>query len=98
MCNQVHLNAQIKKLNDLRYTPAGVPVLTLWLSHESWQTELGERYLAKFEIQAKALGDLALNWPYQQGDNVEISGFLAQQSMRYPRPIFHIQQIHKHKG
>lgn len=98
MCNQVRLTAQIKKLDDLRYTPAGIPILTLWLSHESWQTELGERYLAKCEIEAKVLGDMALNWPYRQGDTVEISGFLAQRSVRYPRPIVHIQQIHQYKG
>lgn len=98
MCNQICLNAQIKTIDDLRYTPAGIPVLTLWLSHESWQTELGERYLAKFEIQAKALGEMALNWPYRQGDEIEISGFLAQRSLRHSQPVFHIQQIHKHKG
>ncbi|WP_066566921.1 primosomal replication protein N [Snodgrassella sp. CFCC 13594] len=98
MNNQVCLSAEIKSLDDLRYTPAGLPILQMWLSHESWQTELGERYLAKMEIQAKALGDMALNWPYRQGTMIEIIGFIAQKGVRNPRPILHIQQINEYKG
>ncbi|MDF7676096.1 primosomal replication protein N [Neisseriaceae bacterium ESL0693] len=98
MPNQLHLSARIKSLDELRYTPAGLPVLTLWLMHESWQEELGERYLAKFEIQAKALGEMAKNWRYQPGSVVEISGFLAQRSIYHFRPILHIQHIYEYKG
>ena len=98
MLNQLNLCAQIKSLDDLRYTPAGLPVLTMWLTHESWQTELKQRYLAKMEIQAKALGDLAKNWMYQPGVMVEIKGFLAQKGIYHSRPILHIQQIREYKG
>ncbi|WP_037586169.1 primosomal replication protein N [Stenoxybacter acetivorans] len=98
MDNRLRLSAQIKSLETIRYTPAGLPVLHMWLSHESWQAELGERYLAKMEIEAKALGEMALNWQYQVGDCVEISGFLAQKGLRHTRSVLHIQSIHENKG
>lgn len=98
MLNQLNLSAKIKSLDELRYTPAGLPILTLWLIHESWQIELGQNYLAKVEIQAKALGEMAKNWQYPVGCIVEISGFLTQKSIHNFRPILHIQHIHEYKG
>lgn len=98
MLNQICLCAQIKSLDNLRYTPAGLPVLTMWLTHKSWQTELQQQYLAKVEIQAKALGDLAENWSYLPGNMVEVSGFLSQKGIYHSRPVLHIQQIREYKG
>lgn len=98
MDNQIRLSAQIKQIDELRYTPAGLPVLQMWLSHESWQNETGEHFLAKVEIQAKVLGDAALHWPYRQGEIIEVSGFLAQKNLRNPRPVLHIQHIYEDKG
>lgn len=98
MLNQLNLSARIKSLDSLRYTPAGLPVLTLWLTHESWQTELDEPYLAKVEIQAKVLGEMAKNWQYLPGSMVEINGFLAQKSIHNVRPVLHIQCVHEYKG
>lgn len=98
MLNQLCLCAQIKSLDELRYSPAGLPVLTMWLTHESWQMELQQRFLAKMEIQAKALGDLAAHWPYQPGSMVEINGFLSQKGIYHSRPVLHIQQIREYKG
>lgn len=98
MDNQLSLIAQIKTVQAVRYTPAGLPVLMLWLSHESWQTENAERYLAKFEIEAKIIGEAAIRWQHSAGSMVKVSGFLAQKGRRYPKPILHIQNIYEYKG
>jgi hypothetical protein len=96
--NTVSLTARIKDADTLRYTPAGIAVLGLMLEHESWQTEAGEPYLARFELQAKLIGEQAKLWQHKAGSMVDISGFLAAYSQKYRRPILHIQTIIENKG
>ena len=98
MNNTVSLTARIKDADTLRYTPAGTAVLGLMLEHESWQAEAGEPYLARFELQAKLIGEQAKLWQYKAGSMVDISGFLAAYSQKYRRPILHIQTIIENKG
>lgn len=93
MDNQLSLTACIKQAQPLRYTPAGLPVLVLTLSHQSWQTELGERYLAKLDIEAKLMGQAALVWQHRTGSMVRASGFLSHKSLRFAKPVLHIQHI-----
>lgn len=93
--NRLSLEARIKHAEPLRYTPAGLPVLVLHLQHESWQIELGERYLAKVEIEAKLMGPRAEAWQHKQGCRVAIDGFLSHKGRRYPKPIVHIQNIYE---
>ena len=73
-------------------------MLTLWLSHESWQTELGERYLAKMEMEAKLMGEAALSWQHRQGSMVRVSGFLAQKGAVIPVPFCIYNKFTKYKG
>ncbi|MCF7529269.1 primosomal replication protein N [Neisseria lisongii] len=96
--NLLSLTAQIAKSGSLRYTPAGIPVLDLMLEHESWQEENGQKCLVKFEIPARLLGKQAEQWQYRQQIMVEVEGFLAQRSQRFPRPILRIQNIKEYKG
>lgn len=98
MENILRLNARIKAADTLRYTPAGTAVLDLLLEHESWQQDAGERYLARFEIQAKLIGAEAAVWQSRAGCTVAVSGFLSAYSQKYRRPILHIQTIHEYKG
>ncbi|MDO5640005.1 MAG: primosomal replication protein N [Neisseria sp.] len=98
MDNLLRLTAQISQCGDIRYTPAGLPVLDLVLKHESWQLENGQQCLVKFELQAKILGEEALQWQHRQNTVVEVTGFLAQRSQRFPRPVLRIQNIQEYKG
>ncbi|MBH5328539.1 primosomal replication protein N [Eikenella sp. S3360] len=98
MDNAVRFGARIKEADTLRYTPAGIPVLGLVLEHESWQLEAGEPYLARFEMQAKIIGEQAKIWQNKVGSMVEVAGFLAAYSQKYRRPILHIQTIDENKG
>ena len=98
MENLFVLTAQIAECGNLRYTPAGIPVLDLVLKHESWQEENGQQCLVKFEMPAKVIGKEALQWQHRQNEMVEVSGFLAQRSQKFPKPVLRIQNIKEYKG
>ena len=98
MNNLLHLTAKASDVGTLRYTPAGIPVLDLMLRHESWQEENGQQCLVKFEMPARLLGKQAEEWQYRHDVMVEVEGFLAQRSQRFPRPILRIQNIKEYKG
>ena len=98
MNNLLHLTAKVANIGTLRYTPAGIPVLDLMLQHESWQEENGQQCLVKFEMPARLLGKQAEEWQYRHDVMVEVEGFLAQRSQRFPRPILRIQNIKEYKG
>lgn len=98
MNNQVHLVAILHKIDALRYTPSGVPVLDMILVHSSWQVECGVDKRVHFSLQAKLLGEEAQIWQNKQGEKVCLSGFLAQKNLKDARPILHIQNIQKYKG
>ncbi len=98
MNNLLTLTAQIAECGTLRYTPAGIPVLDMVLRHESWQQENGQQCLVKFEMPAKILGKEALQWQHRQQTMVEVSGFLAQRSQRFNKPVLRIQNIQEYKG
>ena len=85
-------------MDVLRYTPAGVPVLDVVLQHESVQEENGLRHQVKFELPAKIIGEQAKAWQHKIGTMVEVSGFLAQRSQRFFRPVLRIQNIQEYKG
>ncbi|MDK4689238.1 primosomal replication protein N [Kingella negevensis] len=98
MNNQFELTATLYKVDTLRYTPAGVPVLDVVLQHESWQEENGSCCQVKFELPAKIIGQDAQAWQHKQGKMVSVTGFLAQRSQRILRPVLRIQHITEYKG
>ena len=98
MDNLTKLTSLIYKIESLRYTPAGIPVLDIVLQHESWQEENGQKCLVKFEIPARILGKQAEEWQYRQDAVIESEGFLAQRSQRFPKPVLRIQNIKEYKG
>ena len=91
--NQVLLTARIAEASPLRYTPAGLPALTLRLEHESQQTEAGNPREVKAAMKAVAFGAMAERLARQNiGSLWTFSGFLAT-----PRngktAVLHIQDI-----
>jgi primosomal replication protein N len=75
----------------LRYTPAGVPVLNLTISHESSKLEDSKPRNVIFDIPAKLIGNLAEKG--QQlilGQQIYITGFLAKKSIRSAQLVLHV--------
>lgn len=98
MDNLFTLTAKISECRPLRYTPAGIPVLDVVLTHESWQQENGGKCLIKLEIAAKIIGKDALIWQHRVQAVVEVGGFLAQAGRKFGKPVLRIQNIQEYKG
>ena len=79
-------------LQPLRYTPAGIPLLSFVLQHASEQSEAGLKRKVECEVQAVALGDIAKS-NIQIGDNIKAKGFLAKRSAKSTQLVLHIEQL-----
>ena len=77
--NRLTLDATIALRDDLRYTPAGVPALSLTLHHASEQPEAGGRRKVECEIAAVAYGETARDLAgLPAGSAIRCAGFLAR--------------------
>lgn len=56
--NQLHLQAQIQQLGQIRYTPAGLMALDATLKAESEVVEAGKPRKVSLEIKAVAMGEV----------------------------------------
>ena len=90
--NKLVLSGVVVVLEPLRYTPAGLPLLSFVLSHASETTEAGLKRKVECEVNAVAMGDLAKN-NIQLGANIKASGFLAKRSAKSTQLVMHIQNI-----
>lgn len=94
--NLFSLAASIVERDVLRYTPAGVPIVSAKLFHCSNQFEAGIERSIEFEISALAAGEVSgkLN---QAELNVVLrfSGFLTRKNRNSKTLVFHINEIEK---
>ena len=90
--NSLTLSGVVIGLEVIRYTPAGLPLLSFVLQHASEQTEAGLKRKVECEVNAVAIGDLAKQ-NIRMGDNIKAKGFLAKRSAKSTQLVFHIEQI-----
>ncbi|MFC3533760.1 primosomal replication protein N [Vogesella facilis] len=99
MQNRLELTATVEREDSLRYTPAGLPVLEMWLRHQSRQSAANLERDVVCEIQAVLLGEGAKKFAGRlAGNTVHCSGFLGQRSLRNPRLVLHIEYVEFVKG
>ncbi len=92
--NRVVLGGRIGQLEPVRYTPAGIPIRTFILVHESTQSEAGRQRLVSCEIPVTAAAEaVKATEGIRDGDEVEIEGFLAARSRHTPRPALHVTKL-----
>ena len=92
--NALRLDARIAELQPLRRTPAGIPVATCSLAHESKQVEAGVARDVSVEVQAVAIGELAsVLAGATPGMRIRATGFLAAKSLRSRVPVLHLSKI-----
>ena len=73
------LDARMQSRDDLRFTPAGIPVLDFALAHESTQIEAGSERRVACELAAVALGPVARELAaIAPGATLRCRGFLAR--------------------
>jgi len=89
--NRVRLQGALLERTDLRYTPAGIPVLEAQFEHRSEAVEAGMPRRLEFRFGAIALGALAQSLAQVGlGSELELSGFLAPRSRRSTRLLVHV--------
>ena len=94
--NSLTLSGVVIGLEAIRYTPAGLPLLSFVLQHASEQTEAGLKRKVECEVNAVVIGEAANIFKKQNiqiGDNIKAKGFLAKRSAKSTQLVFHIEQI-----
>ncbi len=75
----------------LRYTPAGIPIVSAKLLHSSQQLEAGVERLIEFEIAAIAAGEISGRFNQAElGKTFRFTGFLARKNRNSKSLVFHI--------
>jgi primosomal replication protein N len=90
------LSGVVLAVEPIRYTPAGIPLLSFVLQHASEQVEAGFKRKVECEVNAVALGDLAdilKKQNIQVGDNIKAKGFLAKRSAKSTHLVLHIEKL-----
>ena len=90
------LSGVVIDLAPIRYTPAGIPLLSFVLQHASEQTEAGLKRKVECIVNAVAIGQLAdvfTKQNIQLGSAIKTKGFLAKRSAKSTQLVFHIEQI-----
>ena len=90
--NKLALQAEVVNIAPLRYTPAGIPLLSVVLHHVSEQVEANMKRKVECEVNAVILGDLAKS-NLQIGTHIQATGFLAKRSLKSTQLVMHINQI-----
>jgi primosomal replication protein N len=92
--NRATLSALVMQRSVLRYTPAGVAVMTLGLEHQSQIVQAsGTRHVA-FSLEATALEAAALaTQALIIGESYTFEGFWALAHYRTQRLAFHILAV-----
>ena len=75
----------------LRYTPAGIPIVSAKLQHSSQQVEAGVERLVEFEISAIAAGEISGRFNQAElGKALKFTGFMARKNRNSKSMVFHI--------
>lgn len=90
--NKLAISGEVTQIEDLRYTPAGLPLLSFVINHASEVTEAGLKRKVECELKAVALGDLAAS-NIQLGTQLKVLGFLAKRSAKSTQLVLHIKNI-----
>jgi primosomal replication protein N len=89
--NQLQLIASIAERDVIRYTPAGIPIVSAKLLHSSQQVEAGIARLVEFEIVAAAAGEISGRFNQAElGKAYKFTGFLARKNRNSKSLVFHI--------
>ena len=90
--NEYSLFGEIIHLDTKRFTPAGIPVLSLKIRAESEQSEAGLKRIINVDIESVVIGELANN-DFKMGNKFSFFGFFDKRSKKSTHLVFHITQI-----
>ncbi len=80
----------------MRYTPAGILILSLKLQHSSQQIEAGIPRVVEFEMTAVAAGEIGKRLVQEElGGTFRFTGFLARKNRNSRSLVFHITEFER---
>ncbi|RZI41025.1 primosomal replication protein N [Herbaspirillum sp. HC18] len=89
--NQLRLIAAIAEREVMRYTPAGIPIVSAKLQHSSEQVEASIPRRIDFEIAALAAGEISGRFNKAElGETFLFTGFLARKNRNSKSLVFHV--------
>ena len=82
MRNETVIGGRLLKRGALRHTPAGIPILDFVIAHSSVQNEAGARRKVMCDVDAVAIGDMAVRIEATKiNQPLQVTGFLARNSV-----------------
>ena len=92
--NRIELTGTLIAIEAVRYTPAGIPIVELKLSHQSAQTEAGRKRDVVVEVMALAAGEAAGKLAKSPlGARLRLTGFLAHKGKSRVQLLLHINDF-----
>ena len=92
--NRFELSGTLIAIDAVRYTPAGIPLVELKISHESSQIEAGRTRSVICELAAVAAGEGARKLAVSPlGARIQARGFLAHPGKSKVRLVLHINEF-----
>ena len=92
--NRLELTGEVVQIAELRYTPAGIPLLSFVVRHLSEQVEAGMKRKVECEVPVVAMSGLAeKSQGIKEGTSIKVSGFLAKRSLKSTQLVLHINQL-----
>ena len=94
--NLLVIDGEVVQIETLRYTPAGIPLLSFVLRHLSEQVEAGMQRRVECDVNAMVMGPLAeRSQSIKVGEFYKASGFLANRSLKSTQLVMHINILDK---
>lgn len=94
--NKLELTGEVVQVDELRYTPAGIPLLSFVLQHLSEQMEAGMKRKIECDVSVIAMDKVAEQARgIKVGTALKVSGFLAKRSLKSTQLVLHINTIEK---
>ena len=88
--NEVILAGELTAIEPLRYTPAGVPLISFRLLHRSQQIEAGLKRQVECELSGVAMAEVAKAMSSLKiGQTVQVTGFLNRKNRMSTQLILH---------
>ncbi|QJQ05371.1 primosomal replication protein N [Undibacterium piscinae] len=96
--NELKVVASIAEKSALRFTPAGIPIATAVLVHNSKQEQANTQRQVEFEITAIAAGTISKRFlEIKLGVCMVFTGFLARKNRNSKSLVFHVTDFQENE-
>ena len=97
--NRLTLAGTLTARDALRYTPAGVPIVSFRVAHASQQNEAGAERQVEMEMACVAVEELArLIVAAPLGAGVVTTGFIARKGKSSRQVVLHVTELEFREG